>query len=178
MKEPEGRRLQASDAHPSMAQIAGHAMSNIFLDALAVDVERLQRVNATLSILTPEQRQSTALRPIDVLVIAPSRRLDDLAAEHQGALPAPVRAMLRGAGASGEGKAASGSALTSYLLFEPAFTNELINLGMSDTLARRAEVQRFFGWSSEAPNQDPAALRKRKAGFAQQPESQPAPLPV
>ncbi len=179
MHEPPGRRATVvATGHPTMAQIAGHALSNIFLDALAVDVERLQRVNATLSILTPEQRQSTALRPIDVLVIAPSRRLDDLAAEHQGALPAPVRAMLRSAGASGEGKAASGSALTSYLLFEPAFTNELINLGMSDTLARRGEVQRFFGWSSEAPDQDPATLRKRKAGFAQQHHHQPQEIPL
>lgn len=167
MHEPPGRRTVQVSGHPTMAQIAGHALSNIFLDALAVDVERLQRVNATLSILTAEQRHNTQLRPIDVLVIAPSRRLDDLAGEHQASLPAPVRALLRGAGVSGEGKAASGSALTSYLLFEPSFTNELINLGMSDTLARRAEVQRFFGWSSEAHSVDPAAMRRRRAGFAQ-----------
>ncbi|MBV8502634.1 MAG: patatin-like phospholipase family protein [Paucibacter sp.] len=168
MHEPPGRRNVQVTGHPTMAQIAGHALSNIFLDALAVDVERLQRINSTLSILTPEQRGSTALRPIEVLVIAPSRRLDDLAAEHQGSLPAPVRAMLRGAGVSGEGKAASGSALASYLLFEPSFTVELINLGMSDTLARRAEVQRFFGWPAQAPCADPTSLRRRKAGFAQE----------
>ncbi|MBV8603704.1 MAG: patatin-like phospholipase family protein [Pelomonas sp.] len=167
MHEPPGRRSTQITGHPTMAQIAGHALSNIFLDALAVDVERLERVNNTLSILTPEQRRNTPLRPIDVLVIAPSRRLDDLAAEHQSALPAPMRALLRSVGVSGEGKAATGSALTSYLLFEPSFTNELINLGMSDTLARRAEVQRFFGWPTQAPSVDPAAMRRRRAGFAE-----------
>jgi len=167
MHEPPGRRTVAPTGHPTMAQIAGHALSNIFLDALAVDVERLQRVNKTISLLSPEALAKTDLRPIDVLVIAPTRRLDDLAAEHAGSLPTSMRALLRGAGAGGSGQQASGSALTSYLLFEPAFTHELINLGMSDTLARRAEVQKFFGWPSQVPTTDPAAMRKRRAGFAE-----------
>jgi NTE family protein len=42
MHEPPGERV-ASSEYPNLAQIAGHALSNIFLDALAVDVERLQR---------------------------------------------------------------------------------------------------------------------------------------
>lgn len=167
MKEPEGRRHQAAGVHPSMAQIAGHAMSNIFLDALAVDVERLRRINRTLALLPPDMRAATALRPIELLVIAPSRRLDDLAGEHQASLPKSVRAMLRAFGVSGRGNKTSGSALVSYLLFEPSFINELINLGLSDTLAKRAEVQRFFGWPTRAPQLDPAALRRsRSAGFA------------
>jgi len=36
------------DSHPSLAQIAGHALSTIFLDSLAVDIERMQRINRTL----------------------------------------------------------------------------------------------------------------------------------
>lgn len=151
--------------HPSMAQIAGHALSNIFLDALAVDVERMKRINTTLALLPEEARRNTPLRPIDALVIAPSRRLDDLAGEHQGALPPPIRALLRSVGVSGEGSAASGSALVSYLLFEPAYTQELITLGMADTLARRGEIQRFFGWPAQAPQVDPASMRRRGGGF-------------
>jgi NTE family protein len=165
MHEPPGRRQTAAEGHPSMAQIAGHALSNIFLDALAVDVERLQRINNTLALLPPEARRNTPLRPIEVLVIAPSRRLDDLAAAHLGSLPPSIRALLRSVGVAGEGKTASGSALTSYLLFEPSFTEELIMLGMADTLARRSEVQRFFGWPAQASSADPAAMRRRRAGF-------------
>lgn len=145
MHEPPGRRVQV-DGYPSLAQVAGHAMSNIFLDALAVDIERLQRINSTLGLLTPEQRRSTKLRPIEVLVIAPSQRLDDLAAKHQGDLPTPIRAMLRGVGVSGQGEQAKGAALASYLLFEPSYTGELMALGRHDTMSRRDEVAKFFGW--------------------------------
>ena len=154
MHEPPGRRTGSGD-YPSLAQIAGHAMASIFLDALAVDIERLQRINQTLSLLTSEQRAATALRPIDVLVIAPSQRLDDLAAQHQGSLPAPIRAMLRGVGVTGEGADARGAALSSYLLFESAYMQPLIDLGVADTLVRRDEVMRFFGWDRVATDERP-----------------------
>ena len=145
MHEPPGERAGSSE-YPNVAQIAGHALSNIFLDALAVDVERLQRINNTLSLLPPEARARTSLRPIDVLVIAPSKRLDDLAAKHVTSLPAPIRAMLRGIGVTGTGEDARGAALASYLLFESGYTRELLALGRSDTFARRDEVMSFFGW--------------------------------
>ena len=146
MHEPPGPRAHSSE-YPNLAQIAGHALSNIFLDALAVDVERLQRINATLKLLPPEALARTTLRPIETLVIAPSQRLDDLAAKHLGSLPAPVRTMLRGVGVSGRGEDARGAALASYLLFEAPYTRELVALGVADTMARRDEVRAFFGWT-------------------------------
>ncbi|MDP3612116.1 MAG: patatin-like phospholipase family protein, partial [Rubrivivax sp.] len=39
MQEPTGRVVARHD-YPNLAQIAGHAMARIFLDALAVDIER------------------------------------------------------------------------------------------------------------------------------------------
>jgi len=147
MHEPPGQRA-GSGEYPNLAQIAGHALSNIFLDALAADVERLQRINSTLALLTPEQRASTSLKPIELLVIAPSQRLDDIAAKHLGELPLPIRAMLRGLGVQGKGDDARGAALASYLLFEAPYTRELMALGVADTLARREDVLRFFGWTA------------------------------
>jgi NTE family protein len=144
MHEPPGRRV-ASEDYPNVAQIAGHALSNIFLDALSVDIERLERINRTLALMTPQARETSALRPIDVLVIAPSQRLDDIAARHVHSLPAPVRALLRAVGVREDGDA-SGAALASYLLFEAPYTRELMALGESDTYARRDEVAGFFGW--------------------------------
>jgi NTE family protein len=145
MQEPTGRRVAAT-GYPSLAQIGGHALSSIFLDALAVDIERMTRINRTLSLLPDHARAQTPLRPIEALVIAPSQRLDDIAAQHQGTLPTPVRTLLRGVGVTGQGPDARGAALSSYLLFEAPYTRELIALGEADTEARRDEVLRFFGW--------------------------------
>jgi NTE family protein len=135
-------RLRGDD-YPTLAQIAGHALSSIFLDGLAVDIERMQRINRTLSIIPDEVKACSgmALRPIETLVIAPSERLDFLAARHARALPRSVRILLRGIGAMNR----SGGALTSYLLFEQPYTRALITLGYRDTEARREEVRAFLG---------------------------------
>ncbi|MBN8506404.1 MAG: patatin-like phospholipase family protein [Burkholderiales bacterium] len=146
--------LPGSEGAPSLAQIAGHALSNIFLDALSVDVERAQRINKTLALLSPEQRAATPLRPLQVLVISPSQRLDEVAARHQQELPRPIRALLGAVGVQGQGREASGSALASYLLFVPGYVNELMALGLADTLARRDEVCAFFGWASKLEPQE------------------------
>jgi NTE family protein len=145
MHEPPGQHAAGTE-YPNLAQIAGHALSSIFLDALAVDIERMDRINRTLDLLPPAARSAAALQPIEALVIAPSQRLDDIAARHIGSLPAAVRALLRGVGVAGRGPQARGSALASYLLFESAYTQALIDLGVSDTMARRDEVARFFRW--------------------------------
>jgi NTE family protein len=154
MQEPGPREVVVGGGYPNLAQIAGHAMSSIFLDALAVDIERMKRINRTLALLPDSALADTPLRPLEVLVISPSQRLDDLAARHIGALPVPVRALLRGVGVGPAsaltGEQARGSALASYLLFEAAYTRELMALGEADAEARRDEVMRFFDWDRPA----------------------------
>jgi len=136
-----GRKFDEFSGYPSLAQIAGHAMSSIFLDGLSVDIERMARINQTLSILTPEQRQQTSLRPIEMLAITPSKPLDSIASQHTGSLPLPIRTLLSAIGATER----RGAALASYLLFESSYTRSLIELGQIDTLHRREDVLRFFG---------------------------------
>ena len=133
-------------AYPSLAQIAGHAMASIFLDSLASDIERLQKMNHIAHALSPEQQRTLRLRPIDALVIAPSERLDGIAARYLGCLPRPVRALLDVLGA-GRG---NGAALASYLMFESAYTRVLIDLGFNDTMARRDEVVSFLALPPES----------------------------
>lgn len=149
MQEPrDAPPPNALSGYPTLAQIAGHALSSIFLDALTSDVERLQRINATLALIPPEDRGSTALRPVELLLISPSQRIDAIAARHAGALPAAVRGLLGAPALSPESADIKGSALASYLLFESGFTRELMALGRADALREREAVCRFFGWVS------------------------------
>jgi NTE family protein len=137
----ETKRVQ-SDEYPSLAQIAGHAMSSIFLDSLSVDLERLERINHTVAKIPPAMRQELgiSLKPIETLVISPSERIDHVAARHFHALPRPIRLMLRGVGAGGR----SSSVVLSYLLFERPFTRALMDMGYRDAMAQRTALLQFL----------------------------------
>jgi NTE family protein len=132
-----------SNVYPSLAQIAGHALNSIFLDSLAVDIERLERINRTVKLIPPDKMTDSALqlRPVKVLFITPSQPLERIAARFIHELPGTVRFILRPTGALNR----SGSNLASYLLFEESFCRALIDLGYQDTMARETEVREFFG---------------------------------
>ena len=132
-----------STLYPSLAQIAGHALNSIFLDSLAVDIERLQRINKTLQCVAPEKAHELGLklRPVDVLVMHPSEPIERIAARHAQDFPPAVRFLLRAVGAMNR----NGSNLASYLLFEARFCKALIDLGYRDTMARREEMLAFLG---------------------------------
>ena len=151
-----GRQMQNSSpqrvrmsSYPSLAQIAGHALNSIFLDSLEIDIERLQRINKTISLIPREQRDkhNVQLREVDVLVISPSEEIDRIAARYSRELPRSIRFLLRGLGAARSG----GATLTSYLLFEPAYCRALIALGYKDTMARREEVLKFIAGAPLLP---------------------------
>jgi NTE family protein len=92
--EPVSSQPQIDASYPTLAQVAGHALSSIFLDTLAVDIERAERINHTLSLISPAERIHSRLRPIEVLAITPSERIDDIATRHIDKLPLPVRTLL------------------------------------------------------------------------------------
>lgn len=138
------------DLFPTLAQIAGHVMNSIFLDSLAVDLERLERINRTVSCSSPEalKKMGLTLHHVDVLVLTPSEPLDAIAVKHVRNLPWTIRFLLRSIGAMRRG----GANLASYLLFEQGYCNELIQLGYNDTVKRREEVEAFLaGGLSSVP---------------------------
>lgn len=127
--------------YPSFAQVAGHALSSIFLDNLGADLERLQRLNQVLH-LVPEERQlhHPEVAHIDALVLSPSLDLGAMAVPYASQLPSGVRYLLHGLGST-EG---TGASLLSYLLFERGYTRALLDLGFRDAMARRDEIEAFL----------------------------------
>jgi NTE family protein len=145
-----GRQLQhnpervRTDAYPTLAQIAGHALNSIFLDSLEVDLERLQRINRTIEIIPEEvlAQKNYALRIVDFRVLSPSEELEKIAARCAGELPRPIRMLFLSVGALKQ----SGANLLSYLLFEKSYCRTLIDLGYRDTLERREDLLAFLGF--------------------------------
>jgi len=136
-----GHRKKVS-SYPSLGNIAGQVLDSIFLDSLDIDLERMQRINKTISLI-PSRRLNEGditLRPIDVLHISPSEDIGEIAERNAHLLPRPVRYLLRGIGASNN----EGSNLLSYLLFEQEYCRELITIGYADTMRRKSEVMDFL----------------------------------
>ncbi len=123
---------------PTIAQIAGVLLDAVMLDAIEVDVEHSERVNASV-VRFPVGRDGNPFRPIDVLWIQPSQRVRELAAELSDRIPPIVHYLLRGLGSD-----ATVTELASYLLFDAAFCGKLIELGRQDVAAERDQIAAFF----------------------------------
>jgi len=132
----------AAEDYPSLAKIVGHVLNSIFLDSLEADIERLQRINKTISLIPSHhlRESGVTLRNVDVLVVSPSEDLEKIAARHAHHLPRSIRFLLRGLGAFNR----QSSTLVSYLLFEKPFCRELIDLGYRDAMHRKEEILRFL----------------------------------
>ncbi len=115
-------------------------LNSTFIDSLESDIELLERLNQ-FSHFQPADSAARGLAPVEVLVIAPSQPIDEIAARHRQELPAALRLFLRGPGAT----KTSGAGVLSYLLFEAGYCSELIELGRRDALAKREEIDPVFG---------------------------------
>jgi len=147
MPPPRQGPPAAGAAHyPSLAQMAGHALSSIFLDALPGDVERLERINTTLALLPQPALARYGLRPLRCVLITPSQPLDALALRHLRVLPPAVRALLGALGLHAGSADPRNAELASYLLFEPEYTRALMALGRADALARADELCALLDW--------------------------------
>ncbi len=144
---PEERKIDPS--YPTLAQIGGHALSNIFLDSLSMDIERMEVINTLLAQLPVNGLKSQSLRPVSIFSITPSQSLDKIALDHFNHIPAAARSLFRVLGVSSRSHPGGGGALISYLLFEASYTQELIRLGRADSFSRINEVKAFFLETSE-----------------------------
>ncbi|WP_432453834.1 MULTISPECIES: patatin-like phospholipase family protein [unclassified Agarivorans] len=125
---------------PNSAAIAGHLLDSIFSDTLNSDLERLERINRTIELLSEQQQQQLNLRPITSLSIKPSIDFDQLAHNYYQHLPLSVKLMLATLGI----KQAKPSSITSFLMFEQAYTTCLLNHGYKDASAQIDKILTFI----------------------------------
>ncbi len=137
-KPPSPDNPQSS---PSFAQIAGYMLDTLFMDGLYSDLERMTRINQLIDAVSPEHRSGSlaSMRAIDTMLIVPSKDLREIAYRHRRELPVPVRMLLRGI----SGKKPSQNRLLSFLLFEKAYTRELIELGYRDAMHVKDQLLDF-----------------------------------
>jgi NTE family protein len=124
--------------YPSIGQISGFMLDSLFLDSLDADIERLNRINHMIADNGARSvtAGTTTLRDIDFLMISPSKDVREIAERHITDFPRSVRLLLKGLGALSH----EGRPLISYLLFEAAYCQELMELGYRDGLDAHAQI--------------------------------------
>jgi len=121
------------------AQILGNMLNGLFLDNLDRDIEQVNRMNDIAKLLSIWKKRKSPWRPIETLHLRPSQNIADMAQAHFQSMPKLLRILLNVLGAQSH----SGD-LLSFLLFENAFTRELITLGYQDTMNASDAIIAFF----------------------------------
>jgi len=125
---------------PSFGQIFGYMLDALFTDGLYADFERLTQINNIIRKVGAVTINDRVMRPIEMLVIMPSRDISEIARQHVTSLPRSLRVLLRSMGALNS----SGSELMSYLMFQSSFTRELIEMGYEDAIAQGNKMLDFL----------------------------------
>ena len=140
-ESPSRLAVRSVGEYPAMAEVMGLLFNTIFLDALEADAERLERINLLLKDRPEGIAGPDGLKPVELLMLRPSRDLGALARGYEDRLPAKVRWVVNSMGGKREGS----SDLISYLLFDPAFTDMLVELGYNDAHGQWDKIEDFLG---------------------------------
>ena len=129
--------------YPSAAEVMGLLLHSVFLDAPEADAEQLERINHLLDTCPAGAQAMGGLRPVRLLFLRPSQDIGALAAAQRARLPALVHWLVGGLG----GRRAAAADFLSYLLFDPAYTTALIDLGYADAQAQWSRIEGFLSES-------------------------------
>jgi NTE family protein len=130
--------VPATSGYPPAAQIFGILLNAIFLDRVDQDASILERYNELLDLLP--RRQWGNMRKIKLVLVRPSQDLGRISGEYQADLSGILKLFARGLGSSDT----KSPDWLSMILFEPAYTERLIDIGYADARARRDDFNRFF----------------------------------
>ncbi|ELR63613.1 Patatin [Photobacterium marinum] len=125
---------------PGLATLGGHLMDTIFSDTLTADLEHLSRTNALLHALPTKQQKKLGMKIVEHVHLSPSQSFEPLARKYYCHMPPMTRTLMRLIGISPRDDAA----ITSYILFEPAYIHALIELGYQDALEKEAILRNFL----------------------------------
>ena len=128
----------ATAGYPPPAQVLGVLYDAVFLDVVDQDVARMERMNILLDKLPPERRDG--MRPVEVMVIRPSRDLSVIAREYEPRLPHGFRLLTRGLGT----RETRTPDVLSLVMFQDDYARRLISLGEEDAEARMDEIAVFL----------------------------------
>ena len=139
VEQPKEEHRKYAPHYPGISHIAGHLLDSVFADTLHGDLERLERINRTVGLLSAKDKHRE-LKHIDTMVINPSHNFNAISSEYYDDMPLAIRTLLRGIGV----KRYSESSLPSYLLFERRYTQHLMELGYQDGLAKLEQLRAFL----------------------------------
>ena len=139
-RSADRQRARVPQHGPSFGQIFGYMLDALFSDGLYADFERLMQINNIIRKTGPVVINDRLMKPIEILVVMPSRDISSIARRHVDSLPRSLRVLLRSMGAMNAG----GGELRSYLMFQSSFTRELIELGYSDAMAQSSKLIDFL----------------------------------
>ena len=122
---------------PTWGRILSVLINSIFMDSIESDMERLNFINETLhSTHTPSHN---SVKKIEVCFIHPSKDVAEMARDHLEELPRLIKYLFGGLGSPEET-----ADLVSYLLFEPRYCSELVQLGYDDTMNSKNQILQFL----------------------------------
>jgi len=136
---------------PPLSQICGVFMNAIFLDHLDTDLEHLLRMNDLIGSYKSGLPRNSAraagerevrepMQLVQPLVVNPSEDLAIVAKALSHRMPRLVRYIMEGLGTPN----AQSADLMSYLLFDSAYTRELIYIGYRDASEQIDEIEEFL----------------------------------
>ena len=136
------RKAGSNDDNPvkqdvSIARIINVLLNSFMLDAVELDLERLEHIN-----MAAKHHESTApeaARNVEHFLVQPSEDIGTIATEEAKQMPHMLRILFRKLGANNDV-----SDLLSYLLFEPSFTQRLVELGYKDVMNQETEIRKFL----------------------------------
>jgi NTE family protein len=123
------------EPYPSLARIVGVTLNSLLYGHTEFDAEQLRRITE----LVRANPGPTGFEPVELFLMRPSADLGRVAAQYEHKLPRALRYLTRGLGTRDE----NSTDLLSTLLFDSAYTEQLVELGRRDAEANIDALVRF-----------------------------------